>query len=104
MFVIFEGGGIKKIRQTFRVSEDMPVEAPQVTDALNKVQLAVEEKYRDIRGQILDFDDVLNDQRGSRLQVAFVGGRVIMVRHLGRASLVGRASLAGVMRGTGVGK
>ena len=30
---------------------------------LDKVQLAVEEKYRDVRGQVLDFDDVLNDQR-----------------------------------------
>ena len=63
MFVIFGGDGLKNILKTFRVSDDMPVEAPQVTDALNKVQLAVEEKYRDIRGQIFDFDNVLNDQR-----------------------------------------
>lgn len=63
MFVIFGGDGLKRILQTFRVSEDMPVEAPQVTDALDKVQRAVEEKYRDVRGQILDFDDVLNGQR-----------------------------------------
>ena len=63
MFVIFGGDGLQNVLKTFRVSEDMPVEAPQVTDALNKVQLAVEEKYRDIRGQILDFDDVLNEQR-----------------------------------------
>ena len=39
-----------------------PIEAPQITDSLNKVQLAVEEKYRDIRGQIFLFDDVLNEQ------------------------------------------
>jgi len=63
MFVIFGGDGLTKILETFRVSEDMPVEAPQVTDALDKVQKAVEEKYRDIREQILQFDDVLNDQR-----------------------------------------
>ena len=63
MFVIFGGDGLANILKTFRVSEDMPIEAPQVTDALNKVQLAVEEKYRDIRGQILDFDDVLDAQR-----------------------------------------
>jgi preprotein translocase subunit SecA len=63
MFVIFGGDGLQNILKTFRVSEDMPIEAPQVTDALNKVQLAVEEKYRDIRGQILNFDDVLNEQR-----------------------------------------
>ncbi|EJK76433.1 hypothetical protein THAOC_01806 [Thalassiosira oceanica] len=64
MFVIFGGDSLQNILRTFRVSEDMPVEAPQVSEALDKVQLAVEEKYRDIRGQILDFDDVLNDQRG----------------------------------------
>lgn len=63
MFVIFGGDGLQNILKTFRVSEDMPVEAPQVTDALDKVQRAVEEKYRDIRGQILDFDDVLDAQR-----------------------------------------
>jgi len=63
MFVLFGGDGLQNVLKTFRVSDDMPVEAPQVTDALDKVQLAVEEKYRDVRGQVLDFDDVLNDQR-----------------------------------------
>jgi preprotein translocase subunit SecA len=47
----------------FRVSDDMPVEAPQVSEALDKVQRAVEEKYTTIRGEIFKFDEVLNDQR-----------------------------------------
>merc|ERR1712071_452168 len=38
-------------------------EAPQITEALDKVQLAVEEKYREIREQILNFDEILNSQR-----------------------------------------
>lgn len=63
MFVIFGGDGLKKILQTFRVSEDMPVEAPQVTEALDKVQNSVEEKYRDIRGEIFRFDETLDQQR-----------------------------------------
>uniref|UniRef100_A0A7S4MLQ1 SecA family profile domain-containing protein n=1 Tax=Odontella aurita TaxID=265563 RepID=A0A7S4MLQ1_9STRA len=63
MFVVFGGDGLQNILKTFRVSEDMPVEAPQVTDALDKVQGAVEEKYREIREQILNFDEVLNGQR-----------------------------------------
>ena len=63
MFVIFGGDNLQNILKTFRVSDDMPIEAPQITDSLNKVQLAVEEKYRDIRGQIFSFDDVLNEQR-----------------------------------------
>jgi len=64
MFVIFGGDGLTKMLETFRVSEDMPVEAPQVTKALDKVQRAVEEKYQEIREQILNFDEILNGQRG----------------------------------------
>jgi preprotein translocase subunit SecA len=63
MFVIFGGDRLQQILSTFRVSEDMPVEAPQVTDALDKVQKVVEEKYREIRKEIFNFDEVLNGQR-----------------------------------------
>ena len=63
MFVIFGGDGLTKMLETFRVSEDMPVEAPQVTKALDKVQRTVEEKYEEIREQILNFDEILNGQR-----------------------------------------
>lgn len=63
MFVLFGGDGLQNILKTFRVSDDMPVEAPQVTDALDRVQNIVEEKYQEIREQILNFDEVLNGQR-----------------------------------------
>lgn len=63
MFVIFGGDSLTKMLEMFRVSEDMPVEAPQITDALNKVQMAVEEKYREVRKEIFNFDEVLNGQR-----------------------------------------
>jgi len=63
MFVVFGGDKLQNMLSMFRVSEDMPVEAPQVTEALDKVQLAVEEKYREIRGEIFKFDEVLNSQR-----------------------------------------
>ncbi|KAL3945282.1 MAG: hypothetical protein SGBAC_000630 [Bacillariaceae sp.] len=63
MFVIFGGDQLQNILKAFRVSEDMPVEAPQVSEALNKVQGVVEEKYREIRGEIFKFDEVLNGQR-----------------------------------------
>lgn len=75
MFVIFGGDGLKNILKTFRVSDDIPVEAPQVSKALDRVQEAVEEKYREIREQILQFDGILNDQRrviyGSRQKLLF---------------------------------
>jgi preprotein translocase subunit SecA len=63
MFVIFGGDSLEKMLKMFRVSEDMPVEAPQVTAALDKVQVAVEEKYREIRGEIFKFDEILSGQR-----------------------------------------
>jgi preprotein translocase subunit SecA len=63
MFVIFGGDKLNNILQTFRVSDDMPVEAPQVSDALDKVQSAVEQKYREIRTEIFRFDETLNSQR-----------------------------------------
>ena len=63
MFVIFGGDQLQNILKMFRVSEDMPVEAPQVSESLDKVQRAVEEKYREIRGEIFKFDEVLNKQR-----------------------------------------
>merc|ERR1712025_734412 len=63
MFVVFGGDGLQNVLKTFRVSDDMPVEAPQVSEALDKVQEAVETKYQEIRGEIFKFDDVLNKQR-----------------------------------------
>ncbi|KAL3908321.1 MAG: hypothetical protein SGILL_008526, partial [Bacillariaceae sp.] len=63
MFVIFGGDKLENILKTFRVSDDMPVEAPQVSEALDKVQVAVEDKYRNIRGEIFKFDQILNTQR-----------------------------------------
>ena len=63
MFVIFGGDQLPKMLEMFRVSEDMPVEAPQVTEALNKVQKVVEDKYREIRSEIFRFDETLNEQR-----------------------------------------
>lgn len=63
MFVVFGGDKLDKMLNMFRVSEDMPVEAPQVSEALDKVQRAVEEKFREIRGEIFKFDEVLNSQR-----------------------------------------
>ena len=49
------------VERIYKISS-RPIDAPQITDSLNKVQRAVEEKYRDICGQIFLFDDVLNKQ------------------------------------------
>mmetsp|Transcript_3172 Transcript_3172/g.4362 ORF Transcript_3172/g.4362 Transcript_3172/m.4362 type:complete len:795 (-) Transcript_3172:46-2430(-) len=65
MFQVFGGDQFKNMLETFRVADDMPVEAPQVTEAMDKVQEAVEEKFREIRTEILNFDETLNNQRSS---------------------------------------
>jgi len=65
MYVTFGGDGVTKILEMFRVSEDMPVEAPQVTESLDRVQKNVEDKYAEIREQVTQFDSVLNGQRGA---------------------------------------
>lgn len=63
MLVIFGADKLKGILNLFRVSDDMPVEAEQVTKAIDQVQRAVEDKYREVRSELLKFSDVLNNQR-----------------------------------------
>jgi preprotein translocase subunit SecA len=50
--------------ETFRGSEEMPVEAPHVREALDKVQKAVKDQYREICSEIFRFaDETLDEQR-----------------------------------------
>ena len=74
LFVVFGGDGLQNILKAFRVSDDMPVEAPQISEAMDKAQSAVEIKYQEIRGEIFKFDDVLNKQR----QVIYARRRKIL--------------------------
>jgi hypothetical protein len=69
---MFQGGGnkLEKMLSTFRGSEDMPVEAPQVTEVFNKVQKAVKDQYREICSKIFRFDETLNKQRTSENTIA----------------------------------
>jgi preprotein translocase subunit SecA len=63
MLVIFGADKFKGILNLFRVSEDMPIEAEQVTKTIDQVQRAVEDKYREVRSELLKFSEVLNNQR-----------------------------------------
>ena len=56
---------VRSVMDAFRVSEDTPLEATMVTEAVDKVQKRVEEYYFDIREQVFTFDDVLTTQRES---------------------------------------
>lgn len=49
--------------KTFRLGEDIPLEAKSVTTTLNQVQMNVEDYFSEIRGQLLEYDEILATQR-----------------------------------------
>eukprot|EP00549_Striatella_unipunctata_P000370 CAMPEP_0118697794 /NCGR_PEP_ID=MMETSP0800-20121206/14759_1 /TAXON_ID=210618 ORGANISM="Striatella unipunctata, Strain CCMP2910" /NCGR_SAMPLE_ID=MMETSP0800 /ASSEMBLY_ACC=CAM_ASM_000638 /LENGTH=928 /DNA_ID=CAMNT_0006597375 /DNA_START=302 /DNA_END=3086 /DNA_ORIENTATION=+ len=63
MFVVFGGDRLMGMLDTFRVSDDIPVEAKQIAEALDRVQSEVAGKFYRIRSEIFRFDEVLNRQR-----------------------------------------
>ncbi len=63
VFRIFGGEKMQGIMDTFRVGEDLPIESPTVSEALDKVQQQVESYYYDIRQKLLAFDNVISKQR-----------------------------------------
>ena len=48
----------------FRVEEDMPIESGMLTRSLEGAQKKVETYYYDIRKQVFEYDEVMNNQRG----------------------------------------
>ena len=54
--------------QTFRIGEDIPLEAKSVTTTLNQVQMQVEDYFSEIRGQLLEYDEILAIQRDTIYQ------------------------------------
>ena len=47
----------------FRVDEDMPIESGMLTRSLESAQKKVETYYYDIRKQVFEYDEVMNNQR-----------------------------------------
>jgi preprotein translocase subunit SecA len=47
----------------FRVDEDMPIEHPLLSKSLENAQRKVEVYYFDLRKQVFEYDEVLNNQR-----------------------------------------
>lgn len=58
---IFGGERVAKLMDTFRVEEDMPIELP--SSILENAQRKVEVYYFDMRKQVFEYDEVLNNQR-----------------------------------------
>lgn len=52
-----------KILDSFRLSDDIPIENKQVSETLDRVQMATEDYFAGIRRTVFSFDEVMNDQR-----------------------------------------
>ena len=61
---VFASDSIKKMMGRFGIPEDQPIENRMITNALEKAQEKIEGFHFDARKHILEYDDVLNFQRG----------------------------------------
>lgn len=62
---IFNGERIQKIMNTLNVPDNEPIMAPMVSRAIEGAQKKVEGHNFDIRKHLLDYDDVMNNQRAA---------------------------------------
>ncbi len=60
---IFGGERVAALMNAFRVDEDMPIESGMLTKSLESAQKKVETYYFDIRKQVFEYDEVMNNQR-----------------------------------------
>src|SRR5438132_5055221 len=74
---IFASDRIAKLMDTFGVQENEPIEHPWLTKAIEGAQKRVEGQNFDIRKNLLEYDDVMNQQRktiyGMRKEVLAAG-------------------------------
>jgi preprotein translocase subunit SecA len=80
---IFASDRIAKLMETFGVQENEPIEHPWLTKAIQGAQQRVEGQNFDIRKNLLEYDDVMNQQRktiyGMRKEVLAAGANVPLV-------------------------
>lgn len=60
---IFGGDNIKKFMEKMGLEEDEEIKSTMVSSAIQKAQKRVEERNFDIRKYVLEYDDVMNQQR-----------------------------------------
>lgn len=60
---IFGGERVRSLMEAFGVEADMPIESGMLTRSLEGAQKKVETYYYDIRKQVFEFDEVMNNQR-----------------------------------------
>src|SRR5947209_18832945 len=80
---IFASDRIAKLMETFGVQENEPIEHPWLTKAIQGAQERVEGQNFDIRKNLLEYDDVMNQQRktiyGMRKEVLAAGAPTPLV-------------------------
>src|SRR5204862_5078046 len=80
---IFASDRIAKLMETFGVQENEPIEHPWLTKAIQGAQERVEGQNFDIRKNLLEYDDVMNQQRktiyGMRKEVLAAAAGVPLV-------------------------
>ncbi|TSC51817.1 MAG: preprotein translocase subunit SecA [Parcubacteria group bacterium LiPW_41] len=62
---IFGGDRIGSVMQMMNLPDDVPIESKIISKAVNQAQQKVEGNNFDLRKHLLEFDDVLNKQRGA---------------------------------------
>ncbi len=60
---IFGGERVAKLMNMLQVEDDMPIESGMLTRSLEGAQKKVETYYYDIRKQVFEYDEVMNNQR-----------------------------------------
>ncbi|KKS79998.1 MAG: Protein translocase subunit SecA [Candidatus Beckwithbacteria bacterium GW2011_GWA2_43_10] len=60
---IFGGEQIAKLMTTLKMPEDVPLEHPMVSKAIEQAQVKVESFHFDSRKHLVEYDDVMNKQR-----------------------------------------
>lgn len=60
---IFGGDRVAAMMTAFQVDEDLPIESKLLTRSLENAQKKVETYYYDIRKQVFEYDEVMNNQR-----------------------------------------
>ena len=86
---IFAVDAIKKMMGRFNIPEDEPIENKLITNSLEKAQEKIEGFNFDARKHVLEYDDVLNFQRGiiyGRRRKILVGGQPEIKEYLDEAA------------------
>ena len=60
---LFGGDAVAKVMDTLKIPENVPIENPMISKAIESAQSRVEGHNFDIRKRLVDYDDVLNKQR-----------------------------------------